>query len=298
MKAYSKTILTRFAPVWYNIVMKKLFVALLAVFVVFAGFSQEEDWYMGKIIEDISFTGLVNVPLKELTAITDTYKGEVFTYDLIMELQRELYGLDYFESLNISLNQAGKQSSDGVIIHFTVTEFPKFTGLFFEGNSFFKEDRLLSFAKKAGYDGCLKDPLNRSYCRSVVAFILEEIRNAYINRGFLEANVELIENSGTYTYRISEGYQFVIEAVNFKGNNVISSEELRQCLLSRSRGVFNSGLARMKDFWEDVDALLQYYHEKGYERSMKVVPDFIEGRVEGNICFVTLTYIITQEKKR
>jgi len=274
--------------------MKKLLLFMLIFgLAAFAGFSQQDEWYQGKIIKDVTFSGLVNVSVKELNAITDKYKGKVFTDEIFGELQSKLYGLNYFENMIPSVERAGRQDSDGIIIRFTLTEYPKITGLNFEGGSFLSKDRLLSFAEENGYK---KD----SVYNFDWASISRKIENAYINRSFNDVKVEYTKNPApnntyTVTYRIHEGYQDVIEAVYFEGNRAIPDEELKQCLIKQSRGVFNTGLSRIIDCNEDTTAITRYYGDRGYEISIDKIPKITESRIEGNMRFLNLTYIITRE---
>jgi len=274
--------------------MKK-FLIFLFIFgiVVFNGFSQQNEWYQGKIIKDITFTGLVNVSVKDLNFIIDLYKGGVFTNELFWELQSRLYACEYFDLISPSIERAGKQDSDGIIIRFAVEEKPKITNIFFEGNSFFSKERLLTLAESVIG--------SRSY--TLIYYLTTTINNAYLMHGFRDAKVEYITTSGpnntcTVTYHINEGYQYVIEAVNFEGNRAISSEELKQCLIRQSKGVFNSGLALGNEFVEDTAAIRAYYSDKGYVISTDNNPQIKENRVEGNTRFITLTYIIFNEQKK
>jgi outer membrane protein insertion porin family len=278
--------------------MKKLLLFLI-IFSCAAGygFSQQNEWYYGKIVKDITFTGLVNVSVKELNAITDAYKGSIFTDGYFLDLQDKLYSLNFFQSLIPSVDRAGKQDSDGMILRFEVTENPIVTKVSFEGSSFFSKDRLLMLIESAGYKE------NSIYSNNSGNLAANKIENAYINCGFRDTKIEIIvnpakNNTCTVTYRIHEGYQYVIETVRFEGNKAISGEELKQCLIRQSRGVFNTGLARDSDFAEDTAAILRYYEDRGYEMSMNTKPEIRETRIKDAVHFLSITFRIIRESEQ
>ena len=59
--------------------------------------TDDEEWYLGKPIDDIRFTGLVNVSINDLEGIIAPFIGESFTTPLFWDLQSKLFALDFFE---------------------------------------------------------------------------------------------------------------------------------------------------------------------------------------------------------
>jgi outer membrane protein insertion porin family len=276
------------------------FCLLICGFVVLPVFSQNNDeWYLGKVIKDVTFTGIVNVKIKELHAITDPYKGQIFSEDIGWELQGKLYALEYFEKLQAKAIRAGQRDSDGLIISFDVTEKALVSEFIFEGNDFLSKDRLSAFLKSKGYE----ENKNIFFSPASIREIQGTIEEAYEECGFRQVKTETTEtqkDDKTYalTFHINEGYQNFVEDVQFAGNTAFSDSELRQYLVTHSTGVCNTGLVREAETNEDIKALVKYYTDSGYEMTIKTHPDIRESRSEGNMRFLTVTYTITKESEQ
>jgi outer membrane protein insertion porin family len=267
--------------------------ALAAVFA-FASvsvFSQAAEWYQGKLIRDITFTGLKNVDIRKLQPITDPYKGRAFTDEVFTELQNKLYASEYFEIIIPSAIRADREEAE-VIINFEVSELPRLSGIVFSGNAFFSDERLSSLLKNAGLE---KD----AFASAMSTRLAEKaIANAYEARGFYDAEVKADmkrneDNTCDLTVSIHEGLLSFVEAVRFEGNTVFTDGELEKYLVQQSQGVFNSGL--VGDCTADTDALTRCYADNGYIDMSSAVPKITENRVEGDFRFITVTYNITRE---
>ncbi|MDR2363861.1 MAG: outer membrane protein assembly factor BamA, partial [Spirochaetaceae bacterium] len=114
--------------------MRLAFVVLLAAVVVCAGFPQESaEWYQGKPIKDIVFTGLKHVKLSDLEGLTESYRGRLFNDDVFWEIQGQLYALEYFTEISPSAVPADALGTE-VILRFAVTERPIVSRINFVGN--------------------------------------------------------------------------------------------------------------------------------------------------------------------
>ncbi|WP_461247965.1 POTRA domain-containing protein [Treponema sp. R6D11] len=115
------------------------------------GFSQEiesessqlaDDWYQGKPIRDIVFSGLKNISQSEIDALVNPYKGRAFNDSTFLEIQGKLYALEYFEKIEPSVHRYNSAGSE-VIIRFTVVERPVIGRINFIGNSGLRRNELL-----------------------------------------------------------------------------------------------------------------------------------------------------------
>ena len=98
------------------------FKAIVLVFLMTAvsGFSQDSDnWFYGKPIRDIVFTGLNNISIQELDALMNPYKGRIFDDNIFWELQGKLYALEYFDRIEPGILRPGA-NDDEVVIRFNV----------------------------------------------------------------------------------------------------------------------------------------------------------------------------------
>jgi len=111
----------------------KVFLVFLLLFSTVCGFSQEQDWYIGKPINDIQFTGIKNVTMSELESLISPYKGRVYNDNVYTEILTKLFALNYFLNIDINPQQADGGSKVNLICK--VTEFPVVNRIIFSGNS-------------------------------------------------------------------------------------------------------------------------------------------------------------------
>ena len=80
---------------------RKLLSIFLILFCTFSAFSQEEDsdWFWGHPISKIEFEGLKVIKKAELTGVSSSYIGELFTEELYSEIVDRLNELEFFEDI-------------------------------------------------------------------------------------------------------------------------------------------------------------------------------------------------------
>ncbi|MDR2397789.1 MAG: outer membrane protein assembly factor BamA, partial [Spirochaetaceae bacterium] len=226
---------------------------------IFPGFSQESEWYLGKPIRDIVFQGLQHVSAAELEGVVEAYQGQPFTDDLFWELQGRLYSLEYFELISPSAIPADSAGT-GVIIRFTVTERPMVSKIQFFGNN----------------------RLRRSELRETISLKVNEVANQmklqtdeqalvnkYLEKGFPDVKVRSETAPGKngsieVNFYITEGEKIALEALLFEGNSIFSSRTLRGQLSLKVKGLINDGAFQEAKLVADRNALTQYYHDRGY----------------------------------
>ena len=174
-----------------------------------------------------------------------------------------------------------REVSEGqVILLYLIKEGPrvKIKDIDFDGNKALS-DRELKKAVKSSERG-LFSFLTRGgyYKKGEVAADTERIKDAYFNRGYIQAVVSepRLEFSGDrrwakISFKISEGDKFKVSDVSFTGNMVFSGEEL----LKTAKLKKGDPVSR-KELRTDVVALTEKYAEKGYavaNVSPELVPD-------------------------
>jgi outer membrane protein insertion porin family len=157
----------------------------------------------------------------------------------------------------------------------------------------------LSFLGKKGY-----------YEKGKLDADIRSIKNLYYDHGYIQVVVEEPEVEFTkdkkkmiITIRISEGEQFNISSIGFKGNSIYAEEELRGKLKSKAGKVFSKGKLQ-----KDVEQFSEMYGEKGYAASTvlpDVVPDEAAKEVdviyninEGDVYTVGKVYISGNHRTR
>jgi outer membrane protein insertion porin family len=242
----------------------RVFVFLLFVTAVF-GFSQgfdgqsSDEWYQGKPIRDIVFSGLKNISPSELDALMSPYKGRIFNDSTFLEIQGKLYALEYFEQLEPSTLRYNAAGSE-VIIRFTVVERPVIGRINFTGNIGLRRNELLEvITTKAG------DVYNQAKIR----IDIEAIRNKYIEKGYPNVSVTSTETqSGDSTvlliFQITERDKISISKIEFQGNSRFTSNALRSQLSLKAKSLLNDGAFQEAKLLADREAVTKYYHDRGY----------------------------------
>ncbi|MDR1586442.1 MAG: outer membrane protein assembly factor BamA, partial [Treponema sp.] len=247
--------------------MRYKFVFFLIVAIGLCVFAQEQetppprpsDWYQGKPIRDIVFTGLRHVKAAELEGLMDTYKGLSFDDNIFWEIQGKLYALEYFEMISPSAVPADAFGNE-VIIRFAVTERPIVSRINFVGNSGLRRSELLDTVTIK-----VNDVVNQAKIRVDEQAII----NKYLEKGYPDVTVRSDVQTGNdssllLTFYISEGEKISIDEFRFEGNSVFSARTLRGQLSLKAKNLINDGAFQEAKLVADRQALTRYYHDRGY----------------------------------
>jgi outer membrane protein insertion porin family len=228
------------------------------------GFAQEtvqtgDEWYQGKPIKDIVFTGLRNIKNTELEGLMEPYKGRPFDDSIFWEIQGKLYALEYFDIINPSAVPADFNRNE-VIIRFAVTERPTVSRINFVGNSGLRRSELLDTITIKINDISNQTKLNVDE---------QAIINKYLESGFPDIKVRAdTQTAGDstiiVTFYITEGEKITIDEFRFEGNAIFSNRALKSQLSLKSKSLISSGAFQEAKLIADRAAITQYYHDRGY----------------------------------
>jgi outer membrane protein insertion porin family len=221
--------------------------------------AQDDEWYLGKPIERITFAGLNHVKQSDLEGVTEQYVAKTFTDELFWELTGQLYALELFEDINPSAVPADPLGS-AVIIHFTVVERPFVSSITFEGNKGLRRSELLDVISLKP-----NDVINQLKIRVDE----QALYDRYLEKGFPDASVRsetATDKNGNIQVKfiISEGDKITIEAIQFEGNNVFSGNTLQNQLTLKKKNLLNDGAFREAKLIADRASIARFYHDRGY----------------------------------
>lgn len=267
---------------------------LLLIFVSSTAYAQEtnEEWYLGKTIVDIRFTGLDTVSSTELSGLVREYISNEFTDSLFYEIQSKLYALDYFE-LIIPAALKGDNEGNTVILEFEVKERPVVSKIEFSGNNRIRRGELLdTILLKRG------DMVNQTSIKLDETAIID----LYLEKGFLDVSVKGDDrkddekNSSTLVYTINEGTQTKINEIVFVGNDeFVSDNTLKGLMTTKTQSIFNKGVFQENKLEEDKRSIEVYYHDRGYiDAEVYNVEKNIVKDEEKNINFLKITLFIKE----
>jgi len=240
----------------------RVFVFLLFIQAAF-GFSQEaqlgRDWYQGKPIREIRFSGLKNISLTELEALINPYKGRIFDDIIFWEIQGKLYALEYFDRIEPATIPSDASGSE-VIIEFKVIERPVVARIVFNGISGLRRNDLLSV---------ISTNVNDIYNQAKVRVDIEAITNKYIEMGYPNVSVTASEiQSGesnvTLVFNIIERERISIKRIDFQGVTHFTASQLRNKLSLKAKSLINNGAFQEAKLIADRETVTNYYRERGY----------------------------------
>jgi outer membrane protein insertion porin family len=240
--------------------------ALLFCAAILAGFAQEapsprggDEWYQGKIIHNIVFSGLRHVKAGELEGLMEPYKGRKFDDSLFWEIQGRLYSLEYFDLITPNVERADNAGNE-IIIRFNVTERPIVSRINFIGNSGIRRTELLETITIKN-----NDVINKA------KITVDElaIHNKYLEKGYPDIKVrsetQPASNSTiVLNFYITEGDKISISELRFEGNSVFSTRTLRGQLSLKPKTLINDGAFQEAKLIADIASITQYYRDRGY----------------------------------
>jgi outer membrane protein insertion porin family len=237
--------------------VRTAFFILVLLCISVPGFAQQ--WYEGKPIKDIIFTGLKHVKASELEGLMEPYRGRPFDDSLFWEIQGKLYALEYFDLINPSAVPADFNREE-VILRFAVTERPTVGRINFVGNSGLRRSELLDTVSIK-----INDVVNQAK----IHVDEQAIINKYLEKGFPDIKVRSEtqasgDSSITLTFFITEGEKIAIEEFRFEGNALFSTKTLRSQLSLKAKTLLNAGAFQESKLIADRAAITQYYHDRGY----------------------------------
>jgi outer membrane protein insertion porin family len=262
----------------------------LAIVVVFAQTARSGDeWYQGKIIKNIVFSGLRHVKLAELEGLMEPYKGRQFDDSLFLEIQGKLYALEYFDLISPSVEHADYTGTE-ITIRFLVTERPIVSRINFFGNTGLRRTELLELISIKN-----NDVINNAK----IAIDELAISNKYLELGYpdvkISSETQPAPNSTiTLNFYITEGDKISIAGFRFEGNAIFSTRTLRSQLSLKAKSLINKGAFQESKLIADIASLTQYYHDRGYiDAEVVDVTREIEKDSKGNNN-MTLTFRISE----
>lgn len=263
---------------------------LLSFCACFNAFAQDDTWFYDKPISKIVFDGLVHVNREEVTAVTNQYLGKDFTDMLYSELISKIYALELFEEI-IPEAIPADETKRSVVLKFTVKELPVITDIEFKGNAHIKPTALKEVIGVKELE-----VLNEQKIPADVRAITEH----YLNKGYTNVkvsyNLEKKDDGDVIlTFNISEGKSVIVTEINFEGNYIVSEKTLKGKFTQKEKGIFNKGAFLEANEELDRQAILNYYHSRGYiDATVIDIKRTITTNLEENRDEMVLTYVLRE----
>lgn len=271
--------------------IKILFVLFFLAAAVFPSFSQSEndDWFWGKTVSEISFEGLRSVKKSELAGVTNSFIGKSFDEQFYNDILDRLYALAYFEEIEPYAKRDPK-NPDKINLVFTVKEHAVVASIDFKGNKKIRNNELRDTVSMKTGDVFIEQS----------ALVDERaLRDLYISKGYIEAQISLKTNDTAegieVVFVINEGNSSVVKNIDFQGNTVFSDRTLKGKLSLKEEGFLKNGAFQRSSLESDKQTIVAYYMTKGYidARVVDVIEetDYNEKKEREEI---SLTFVVSE----
>ena len=210
---------------------------------------------------DIEFIGPKTVSQAVILSNMRTTVGDVYSAAAVEEDVRNLYATGFFTNLAIKDEPMG----DGVKVNVIVQPKPLVKQIVINGSKKIKVTRL----KKE-----IKSKIGEPLSEQQVSDDADKLKDYYLGKGYDQVQVSYkIDTNEEFgrsvvTFNIVEGERAFVTAINFVGNDHLTTKELRKIMKTKKKDIISfldkSGLYKEDQFRQDLVDLRDYYNSKGY----------------------------------
>ncbi len=235
-------------------------------------YAQEVDLLDGPVISFIDIRGNKRIESENILAKMGIKIGEVFSATRIPKEIRTIYGMGYFEDVQLET----EPTADGLGLVVVVKENPFVTNIYYDGHENIKTDKLQEEVAVR---------TNTFLDQNKVEESVKALRTLYRGDGYYDATViPVIQSTGedksTLTFYIKEGPLARIKHVDFVGNHKIPADELRGGISTKKYKFFTSWLSgagayKKGEIPNDIERIKDVYANKGYLNAKVGIPDVV-----------------------
>lgn len=187
-------------------------------------------------------------------------EGGLYSPSTLQEDLKRVYEMGYFSDVQID----SEDSAEGKKVTFIVVERPVVNQIKIQGN---KHIKTLDIQKELGIK------LGRILDQNQVRKDMQSIRKLYVNKGYLNAKIDLKltpskRGETSVDFYIRENEISKIKKISFLGNEHIKGKKLKGIMETREKNILsfitNAGIFKEEAFQKDLDRLTAYYYNEGY----------------------------------
>lgn len=241
-----------------NPIFRSILVLSLMFLIILPALPKRGD-YIGSIVDEIRFEGLINVSPDELKGILLLQPGSIIDEFALNEDIKVLFDTGYFSNVIMKAKKSGEGRS---IITFIVTELPHVDDIEFLGvEELYPADLRAALPFKEG----------GVYSRQKVLDGVISLKQKYRSEGYFLVEVwqrisELDPKTNTVdiTYIIDEGEDIPVAKINVLGTRHLDPNDILDVLDQKEEGSFEDGIFHDSAFEEDKQKIVAYAKSKGF----------------------------------
>ncbi len=225
------------------------------------------------VVSAIMVEGNQRIEKEAILAVVMTRMGDLLDFNKLDRDLRDIYRMKYFMDVKIDI----KDSPDGKVITFIVTEKPSIGEIVYKGNKKLRDQELKEEVGIKLYS-ILDDNEIRQSINRLTDFYREK---GYYNAEIKEKVESLPNNEVQLKYEITENDKVYITEIKFIGNNEYDDDDLMDIMESGEKNILSwitdSGFLNKKMLEYDVHIITSFYHNNGYINAKVGGPDIILG---------------------
>jgi outer membrane protein insertion porin family len=225
------------------------------------------------VIGGLEVSGIQYLGKDQILSLTGLSVGDKITIpgEDISAIIKRIYMQRYFSDVSVYIDSVLR---DTAYIRFDLLERPRVSRWEFEG---------IKSGEKSDLNEKLKLRRGSELSEYLIGSTSEIIRKFYIEKGFLQTEVNvvqeqdtLIRNAVKVTFKVDRKSKVKIKKISFEGNENVKGSKLASAMKKtkdmRILNFFNSKKFNEKEYPNDKRLLLQAYGERGY-RDARIVKD-------------------------
>lgn len=225
------------------------------------------------VIGGLEVSGIQYLGKDQILSLTGLSVGDKITIpgEDISAIIKRIYMQRYFSDVSVHIDSVLR---DTAYIRFDLLERPRVSRWEFEG---------IKSGEKSDLNEKLKLRRGSELSEYLIGSTSEIIRKFYIEKGFLQTEVNvvqeqdtLIRNAVKVTFKVDRKSKVKIKKISFEGNENVKGSKLASAMKKtkdmRILNFFNSKKFNEKEYPNDKRLLLQAYGERGY-RDARIVKD-------------------------
>lgn len=211
-------------------------------------------------IGEVLFSGNRRIESEAIRTHIKSKPGDIFNKDRLSEDMRSIFTMGYFTDIKIDV----KDSPEGKIVTFVVTEKPVIKDIKVEGNINVETEKIKEvISVRTNSILKLKDIQESE----------EKIKSLYREKGYYGTLLDhklsdLPNNEAILTFSIKEGEKVHIKEIRFVGNKAFGSKQLKDLMETTEKGFFSwltsSGILNRDILERDLSKITSFYYNNGY----------------------------------
>jgi outer membrane protein insertion porin family len=212
-------------------------------------------------IHEIKIEGNKRIQKDAILNKLDVKPGSPFRRSAISDEIKEIYGMGYFDDVQIKAEDAAQGEVD---LHITLKERPSIKTVEIEGNKLFSRDEIIDALTTKSFSVASVEKIRDD---------IAKIKKMYEKDGYYQPKIdyeikELSPSEAKLTFKIDEGQKSYLTDLVLEGRKSLPEKDLKKIMTVKEKGWFwfldESGTFTREKLEENRMRLIAYYLDNGF----------------------------------